>query len=744
MNQQQLKAQGLAFGRSLQTGLKTVIMYSVDHPSAEKALQHAFDSLNHLVQLTQQFTFGFLNQRVLINNILTEDVALGQLEIEFAKRGVAGLTFTAGINQRDFKRILAVLATKPKVIEEVGGIKSFLVQNPIENVRVLPAKKSTGEDRTLGMDAEAYLVAEGLLAPQAETGTRGADALFQFAALEKPAGYTGTPREVLELAGKVARTALVSPEANPQEVVTALAGVLAQMSPDELLAALPATRQKELAGRAPRDVAAGFMEEAAAGWAAERLSTSPTGLEGAAAEEDVIRVLLRGLQTTRMAERLLEKLGKCLEEAHLPVELFQRLRQELFWSALSPKEKLDRLMRLERYTRQDFHRLVNYVKESLNQGRAEDAIQAATHFLSCLERPGDEFKAGLGMAPDLLAAMAGLSTLPFMKNLAARLAKELANESHDRECHREVANCLATVAQIAGTYEHFELVHSIGSSLDSALGRSEAEHSECCRTALERILTPPAAERLIELYLEKRGESQWPKMAATLLKWVTPMGIEKVFHRLEDESSAANRMRLMRFLGQLGPVAKSLTHARLKDNRWYVVRNACIIAGEQGDPDLPEILSSTLHHPDRRVQQAAVTAIIKSHSAGGAKVLAEALPHLHPQILELALDELSFLKDPKSIPGIEQFVSLNKGSKSPLLERATRVLASVSSESAVEALGRILFDPEQSVAVRKVALDCLSRSPYAAGRRFLNDFPVRFPNDPLAADCHKLLGVTVR
>lgn len=375
MNQQQLKTQGLAFGRGLQTVLKTVIMYSVDHPVAEKALQQTFGSLNQLVKQTQQFTFGFLNQRVLINNILTEDVALGQLELEFAKRGVAGLTFAAGINQRDFKRILSILATKPRVIEEGGGIKNFIAQNPIENVRILPAKKLSGEDRTLGMDAEAYLVAEGLLAPQAETGTRGADALFQFAALEKPAGYTGTPKEVLELAGKVARTALVSPEANPEEVAAALAGALAQMSPDELFAALPAAKQKELAGRPARDVAAGFIEDAAAGWAAERLSTSPSGPEGVAAEEDVLRVLLRGLKTTRMAERLLEKLGKCLEEASLPSELFDRLRGELLWSALSPKEKHDRLIRVERHTPHDFRRLVNHIKESLNEGRPDEAIR---------------------------------------------------------------------------------------------------------------------------------------------------------------------------------------------------------------------------------------------------------------------------------------------------------------------------------------------------------------------------------
>ena len=48
-------------------------------------------------------------------------------------------------------------------------------------------------------------------------------------------------------------------------------------------------------------------------------------------------------------------------------------------------------------------------------------------------------------------------------------------------------------------------------------------------------------------------------------------------------------------------------------------------------------------------------------------------------------------------------------------------------------------DLEQGLAIRKVALDCPSRSPYAAVRRLLSDFPALYPNDPLAADCLKLL-----
>ena len=77
-----------------------------------------------------------------------------------------------------------------------------------------------------------------------------------------------------------------------------------------------------------------------------------------------------------------------------------------------------------------------------------------------------------------------------------------------------------------------------------------------------------------------------------------------------------------------------------------------------------------------------------------------------------------------------------------IITESIRVLGSIPSEFAVEALGRILFDPEQEMAARKIALDCLSRSPYAAGRRLLSDFPVHFPNDPLAGDCQKLLGST--
>jgi len=38
-------------------------------------------------------------------------------------------------------------------------------------------------------------------------------------------------------------------------------------------------------------------------------------------------------------------------------------------------------------------------------------------------------------------------------------------------------------------------------------------------------------------------------------------------------------------------------------------------------------------------------------------VFAEMLPHLNPHLMEQALNELIFLKDPASLPGLEAFVT---------------------------------------------------------------------------------------
>jgi len=105
MDKTQLKTQGLAFGRSVQTAFKTVVMYSVDHPAGrKKRFSRPTTPLNSLLQAAPQFTFGYTEHRILLNDLLTDDPILVQLEAEFTRRGIAALTFLGGISLAEFKQ----------------------------------------------------------------------------------------------------------------------------------------------------------------------------------------------------------------------------------------------------------------------------------------------------------------------------------------------------------------------------------------------------------------------------------------------------------------------------------------------------------------------------------------------------------------------------------------------------------------------------------------------------------------
>ena len=79
MEKNELKREGLAFGRTLQRAYKVVSLYTTEHAAAEEPLQRVYESLNSLLKQTPQFTFGFFNRRVVLNELLTPDPSLEAL-----------------------------------------------------------------------------------------------------------------------------------------------------------------------------------------------------------------------------------------------------------------------------------------------------------------------------------------------------------------------------------------------------------------------------------------------------------------------------------------------------------------------------------------------------------------------------------------------------------------------------------------------------------------------------------------
>src|SRR5260370_31709692 len=147
-------------------------------------------------------------------------------------------------------------------------------------------------------------------------------------------------------------------------------------------------------------------------------------------------------------------------------------------------------------------------------------------------------------------------------------------------------------------------------------------------------------------------------MVVSILRLMGTLGEEKIFQQLEDEKVASKRLALIRPIGQMGLVAQEVERSKLREERWYVVRTACLVLTETHDPEIIQDMRETLRHNDERVQEAAFLVIVKSKAFGRAAALADALPQLKPHVLEEVLKELRLMKSPESVPGLEAFIAL--------------------------------------------------------------------------------------
>ena len=98
LDTKQLKNVGLRFARIFQMAIRTAVLFSAEHPNVQRPVQQSFDLLNGLMKESGRFTMGFVDSQIVLNNLLTTDPSLDQLNKEFLKRGIAAVTFEPGSN----------------------------------------------------------------------------------------------------------------------------------------------------------------------------------------------------------------------------------------------------------------------------------------------------------------------------------------------------------------------------------------------------------------------------------------------------------------------------------------------------------------------------------------------------------------------------------------------------------------------------------------------------------------------
>src|SRR5512147_231929 len=272
MDPQRLKTVGLQFARALQIAVRTSRMLSTDHNVAAGPIQESYNLLHSILKEQRAFTFGFADDRILLDNVLTTARGLNQLEDDFLKRGISALKFEAGLSLARYKAVLSLLATPLKNIQEIGGTEPFLARQEIEGVRIFPAgktqKRTASGDTVLEMDIEAYLRAQ-----QGEEDRVGAAFLGMGGPRGVDPSLTSGPEGILARVTPMIEAALSGVEGEPEQVYLSLAHMLQEVRPDVVLAAFPAARREQIQALPAREMAAELMQSRAMNWAAQQLAS---------------------------------------------------------------------------------------------------------------------------------------------------------------------------------------------------------------------------------------------------------------------------------------------------------------------------------------------------------------------------------------------------------------------------------------------------------------------------------------
>ena len=848
LDSKQLKILGLRFARALATTVKSAGVFTIEHKSCERPIQQSFLLLNNMLKEVGQFTFGFVDSQVLLNNLLTTEPALRNLETEFLKRGIAAITFEPGLTLARYKKVVQVLSVGTASIDAAGGFLSFLEQIELDGVRILPAaknqKKNAEGDTILETDSESYVLSKQIEEERAprdfldsidallESGcfdsnarsevlsnfaTQGVDGLgygvpievpkmvvlkdgeaissesggegnrhpggggmalsaaaghgrgggvsarggghpgagilggagtgvgsvgvngdFQasgtqgglghasgtvnpelagLAALSRATTQGGGAGSFLELLEKSVQRSLLEEKGDPQKSYASLARILRNTGVDKILERFAPERRQEVAHLSPEQLAAEYVEDTALQLAGKRIASANDDepQQKVQIEEEVVYLLARSLQATHMADRMAQKLTKFIQDYAVPPHIQEKIREELHWTALSASKKYARLMELKRYTNIEFRRLLELLKDMVAQRDMDRAVALAVHYFDFLDDPQVQIESTeLSRAPQLIRAIS-VAHVGFAPKTAERLCRTLLRADVSDFIHFQSASTATVLAQSIAAFEDFPDVLAIGQALEASSNRDAEKHKKCCTAGLNHLLSEAAVERITEIFLQKR-DSTWTKTAGTLLRYAGSVGVESVFTHLIKDEDARNRLALVRLVSQLGKSGIDVACRYLEDERWYVVRNMCGVLAELKDPDLVEHIAPALRHPDARVQQAALKAMVKSRAAETASVLSAALTELAPNVLDEALDELTFLKNASAsaITDLEDFVR-GKRSSPASKRKALQALASIQDDGALYALGKLFRIEELDPGLRRAALTAISnhRSPLA-------------------------------
>jgi hypothetical protein len=695
-----LRGQGIQFVRMMQGALRLFALYSSEHPQAQSLVRRALEALHAVLKETTTLSVGFQFNNVLLNSLPLSDPSLSFLAGELAKRRVGFMSFTAGIDEGELCRAIAVLATSPETIEKQGGLGPFLRNNPLAHARIVPIQTAADEG-----------------------------SLAVVTSAEEAAAMAKVPRWLLQALQQTKAEQGVT--VGPEQLQALAAGLDPSLTPEQR-ALLPQVQEllTDIVRQADPSAVSQMLRDAAAGAGtngAELLKSALLQNAALAASKGNVAQAERMLRGLAAQEQDPRRLLDAFPAGSLTAGARQRLTEYAEWMC-QPLEA--RLGTLKARTQEYYWLLV----EIENATTGERMNLAAEWLLALLTAAGPAEDADrltvLGRARDALTELCSAGLPANARQLQDAIVARLQQE-RCLPVATTLADTLAVVIDAAAQRRQLPLA-TAGAAVVAQLASQPSIGGRAARDIQPRLFKPQTLSQLVVAWIDKEQDEASRGIAA-LLKRVGDQAARELLAVFEKEPVAARRLRIDHLVRRLGKAAAPALFERISHPRWYIVRDAVLLLGDLGDPALLEHLDGPLAHEDERVQREAVQAAIKTRSLARGVVLARALPSLKPNLVETALDDLLMLKEPSAVPFLECLVRQPQAGLRPyLLEKALAVMGAIETQAAVECLLDCAGETTLAPALRKAALRAVARVDTTSGHGALEYFARTCPDAELA------------
>lgn len=687
-----IKAQGLSFARSLQMAFRGAAIYSPDHPAVLANLEQAFARLSVMLEACPQVTFGFSKGSPAVNGMAAADPSLAALEAEFKKRDVGSLWFSSAVNRADFRRLMKIIGSPPAKVVEAGGLEALVEAAKVENAGVISASRKQSMGGPQFIEAFPDQAARPDAPPRKPPQPR-LDGLLAAAGIQDPQGQLAKAPDLFETIQAVVGAASAKLEVQPEKVLQELAAVIAQIGPEQFP---PLANLRHPEGLTARELAEELWEAMTAQWLTFRLTSAATPELSAAAQDQAVRLLLRSRRSPETVQGILRRMALLLERQGASIQLLSPLRDELEFSVQPFLEQKQSLMHLHRLSQRELRRMLGAIRGLAEEGEAAEAAELAEYGCK-LAAASRARPALLETIPELIRAAAPQSQAQLLEAVAARLGTALHVEH--AEYHQAVSRALQRLALQAFRSNSIAALPAIAGEFDRILAEEPEVHDGCCGQLRRELLPPEAIAQMMDYAFGEGSRLAFLRVATAVMRGM-PRAIEQLFHRLEEESNAVARFRILRFAKGLGEAAVQPAVQRIRDGRWFVVRNFCSLLGDLQDPDLIAHVAPCLRHPDLRVQQTALQVLRQSRRPGYVLAYAEALPDISPILLDTVLDEILLGHDAACVPGIGKLLLEEGNRRVPFLAKAVQIALALDSSEALLWLRRALADPQLSEPAR--------------------------------------------